>query len=196
MFRKSGYILIFSFLFFTKGQTQNFMHGAGVNFFFMANKTAVSPGIYNNNLLFFTNLTYFPKFTLTESENSSVSVGIPLGAGIGLVRDGGGDYGSVYYGFDFPLVIDYNMGCKATAEMDEGFGWYIGAGFGYTLTNWTDGSSTEKSNSYGPLLRSGVRFGLNDDRHPERALTIALFFKPGLEKAKFKTYGIGVITEF
>jgi hypothetical protein len=173
---------------------QAFMQSAGVNFSIMTAKIATASNRYTATVSF-ANLTYFPKFTVTESENSSVSIGIPVGLGIGIASDVLGGETTVYYGVDLPLAVDFNMGRKSTNENEDGFGWYIGSGFGYTLTNWTDGSSTEKLNSYGPLFRAGVRFTAGSD-HPEWATTVGLSFKPGLESTKFKTFGIGVFIDF
>jgi hypothetical protein len=169
------------------------MHSAGVNFNIMTYKE--SSGTYQNNYtILFTNLTWFPRYNLTESDNSSISIGAPLGAGVGIAS---GLYeSSLYYGFDFPLVLDYNIGFKSSPDNENKPGVYFGTGFGYTLTNWTDGSSTDNLNSYGPLLRGGMRFGAATENHPEWGMTIGLSFKLGLEERKSKTYGIMVLWDF
>ncbi len=194
MIRKSIAFSFFLFLAFTGINAQSFMQGAGATVFIMTAKISTPSEKYTATVSF-TNLTYFPRFTFGEKERSSLSVGIPIGAGIGFANSSGGGESSIYYGFDLPLVIDFNMGRKSSPDNEDNFGWYIGTGFGYTITSWTDGSSTDKLNSYGPLFRSGIRFG-GGSNHPERATTVGLFFKSGLEKTKFKTFGIAALTEF
>lgn len=170
------------------------MHGLGATISIMTANISTSSERYTATVAF-TNLTYFPRYTLTKSDRTSLSIGTPVGAGVGFSAGGGSGDASVYYGFDLPLVIDYNIGRKSTIENEDSFGWYLGTGFGYQFTNWTDGYSTNKLNSYGPLLRAGIRFG-GGSRRPDRATTVGLSFKPGLEKSRFKTFGIAVLTEF
>jgi hypothetical protein len=102
---------------------------------------------------------------------------------------------TIYYGVDPPIPMDFNIGRKSTNDNEERVGWYFGAGFSYTLTNWTDGSSTEKLNSYGPLFRGDIRLGVGRN-NPNKVFSIGLSFKPGLEKTKFKAIGIAVLNEF
>ncbi len=185
------FIFIFTF---SITKSQSFMHGFGATISLMTANIS-TPSVKYTATVAFTNLTYFPRYTLTESDRTSVSIGAPVGAGVGFSTGGGSGDASVYYGFDIPVVIDYNIGRKSTMENEESFGWYVGTGFGYQYTNWTDGYSNEKLNSYGPLLRAGIRFG-GGFNHPDRATTVGLSFKPGLEKSKFKTFGIAVLTEF
>jgi hypothetical protein len=172
-------------------KAQSFMHSAGVNFSIMNAKINNNTGKYSLTTAF-TNLTYFPRLNLMEAENSSVSIGAPVGAGIGISQTGDA---SLYWGFDLPAVIDYNIGKKSSAENEQGFGGYFGGGFGYTFTNWSDGSSTNKINSYGPILRGGVRFGTFDNS-PNVGICIGLSYKIGLETEKFRTYGIQVLADF
>jgi hypothetical protein len=193
MSEKSIFVFFFSFPAFTAIKGQSFMHGAGATVSVMTANISTPNARYTATVLF-TNFTYFPRFTFGEKEHSSLSIGVPVGAGIGF-NNGGSANASVYYGFDLPLVVDFNGGRKSSPDNEDRFGWYAGAGFGYALTNWTDGSSTEKLNSYGPLFRTGIRFGGGSNR-PERATTVGFFFKPGLEKTKFKTFGIAALTEF
>lgn len=174
---------------------QHFMQSAGIAFSILTGKISTPAESYTATVSF-ANFTYFPKFTVTESENSSISIGIPFGLGVGIATSTGYGETSVYYGGDLPLVIDYNRGKKSTNDNDDKFGWYVGTGFGYALTNWTDGSSTAKLNSYGPLIRAGIRLTGGSSNHPTRATTVGFSFKTGLESTKFKTIGIAAMIEF
>lgn len=194
MLKKSIITLLVFIFTFSAGKSQNFMHGAGATISIMTANISTPFQRYTATVSF-TNLTYYPRYTLTESDRTSLSIGAPVGAGVGFSTGGGSGDASVYYGFDLPVVIDYNIGRKSTIENEDSFGWYIGTGFGYQYTNWTDGSSTDKLNSYGPLLRAGIRFG-SGANWPDRATTVGFSFKPGLDKNKFKTFGIAALMEF
>lgn len=193
MLRKISSVTSVCLILVQTGMAQTFLQGLGATVSVMTADIRTAGSSYTATVAF-TNFTYFPRYTLTESENSSVSIGIPIGGGIGIADGSGGGDASLYYGFDFPLVIDFNKGRKSTYENEERFGWYFGAGFGYMLTSWTDGYSSQKLNSYGPIARAGIRFGAGAN-NPDKATTLGLYFKPGLEKHKFKTFGIAVLTE-
>ncbi|HSU28164.1 MAG TPA: hypothetical protein VLJ68_07270 [Chitinophagaceae bacterium] len=190
MIKKATVIFFMMFLIHQGSNAQTFMHGFGATISIMIDKVTSPPGTKYTNAVSFSNLTYFPRFNLTESANTSLSIGAPIGAGIGFDVEGG----TIYYGVDLPLVVDFNMGRKSSYENEDRFGWYIGGGFGYMLTNWTDGSSTEKLNSYGPLIRTGIRFGAGR-KNPDKAVTMGFYFKPGLERSKIISFGVAVLTE-
>jgi len=174
-------------------QSQTFMHGLGATVNLMTAKID-NPSEKYTATVSFTNFTYMPRLIFGAKESSSLSLGFPISAGVGFGSDVFGE-SHIYYGGELPLVIDFNKGRKSSPDNEDNFGWYIGTGFSYTLTNWTTGSSTDKLNSYGPLARFGVRFGGGSNR-PDRATTVGLSFKPGLEDTKFKTIGIVVLMEF
>jgi len=192
MIKKLSMLFISSLLISTASNSQTFMHGLGATVNIMTAKID-NPSEKYTATVSFTNFTYMPRLIFGEKESSSFSLGFPISAGVGFGSDVFGDT-HVYYGGELPLVFDFNKGRKSSPDNEDSFGWYIGTGFSYTLTNWTTGSSTDKLNSYGPLVRFGVRFGGGSNR-PERATTVGLSFKPGLEKTKFKTIGIAVLME-
>ncbi len=151
---------------------------------------------YGNKFsLFQTNFTYFPRYNFVENENSSISIGAPVGAGVGIVNSDSGDPG-VGFSFDLPAVVDYNIGCKSTPETETYFGGYLGAGFGYSQ-NTVSGTSYSniKASSYGPLLRAGVRIGSAKENWRGHAVTIGFYYKKGLEAAKYNTAGCNVLVD-
>ncbi|HNR18026.1 MAG TPA: hypothetical protein PKG90_15265 [Chitinophagaceae bacterium] len=192
MFKKVSIQLFSLLLIGLNGNSQTFMHGLGATVNVMTAKIN-NPSERYTATVSFTNFTYMPRLIFGEKESSSFSLGFPVSAGVGFGSDVFGE-SHIYYGGELPLVFDFNKGRKSSPDNEDNFGWYIGTGFSYTLTNWTTGGSTDKLNSYGPLLRFGVRFG-GGSNHPERATTVGLSFKPGLEEAKFKTFGIVVLME-
>lgn len=191
MLKKMILLSFLSFSIITKIYAQSFMHGIGANISVLTAKINTPSDQYTFTMAV-THFSYFPRFTLTESENSSVSIGSPLGAGVGFLSSGG-ETGGIAWGFELPLAVDYNIGCKSTPDNENTFGGYFGAGFSYLYTGWTDGNETSKANTYGPLARTGVRFASSQS---DWSVTIGLFFKYGLEKEKYKTFGFNIIADF
>lgn len=141
-------------------------------------------------------ITYFPKVNIKETKKSSFSLGVPLSAGIGIPSNEAGPVGGngIYWSVDLPLAVDYNFGCKSSKANADKLGGYFGAGFGYTFCTWTDdGNPSNKGNSYGLLIRAGVRFGFSKAKN--NSLTVGLSYKPGIEKEKYKTIGLNVLVD-
>lgn len=141
-----------------------------------------------------TNLTYFPRYNFVENENSSISIGVPVGIGIGIASNTEGDDAGLYFAYDLPAVIDYNIGCKSTSENEKTFGGYFGVGFGYYKLSISGSEYSDfKGASYGPLFRGGVRLGSSKESWNGHAITIGLFYKKGMEKDKLTTIGFNVL---
>ena len=195
MLKKFFFLSVFT-LSITPIFAQSFMHSAGSTISVMTAKlTDNSYYSYSTDhlVIVHTDVTYFPRVTFLESDNTSFSVGAPLSLGFGIANNIYGDYAerSIFWGFDAPLALDFNMGCKSTPENESMFGGYIGTGFGYSYTNFNAGDGYKFSTkSYGPLFRGGVRFGFGAGTN--LGLTLGFYFKPGLEDEKFKTYGMNL----
>lgn len=170
--------------------SQSFMHSVGATISILSGRT---DDINHNPIsLMQTNLSYFPRYNFVEYDNASVSVGMPLGLGIGIAQNMYSDYG-IAFAYDIPAVLDYNIGYKSTPDNDSRVGGYLGAGFGYygiTISKST--YSDYSGRSYGPMARAGFRFSTPKDRENGHGITIGLFYKKGLEKEKFNTYGCHV----
>lgn len=141
---------------------------------------------------------YYPRYNVSESESSAVSVGLPLTFGLsGEVnsRTGGG----ISLTADLPLTVDYNFGAGSAEDNESGFGGFIGAGFGYTYTNQTFeyyngntlGYDQLKGSSYGPLAHFGLKANIS-----EKIYFLRVFGKLGLETEKFKTFGVAAGVSF
>lgn len=175
--------------------SQEFMHSIGATISVLSG-TVTSPGETSSFSLLQTNFTYFPRYNFIENENSSVSIGAPLGAGIGIASNTYGDPG-LAFAFDVPIVLDYNLGFKATSESSNYFGGYFGAGFGFYHVTITGSQYSDFDGStYGPLVRGGVRIGSANESWGDHGLTIGLFYKKGLEKDKLNTFGFNVLYDF
>lgn len=129
---------------------QNFLHSAGANISVVFAQIE-TPYLKESFTMQVNHISWFPRYTVMEGENFSLSVGSPLGAGVNLLTDNSGG-GGVSWGFDVPLVADYNMGCMSTPDNESGFGGYLGAGFGYMYTSYKlNTSETDNVTTYGPM---------------------------------------------
>ena len=136
---------------------------------------------------------YHPRYNITETENGAISVGLPLTLGIsGSVNSREG--GSISIIADLPITADYNFGAGSSENNESAFGGFIGGGFSYTYSNYTndfvipgtvDLTEQVKGTSYGPLVNGGIRALIG-----ERSFFLRAFYKIGLESAKFKTFGV------
>jgi hypothetical protein len=151
----------------------------------------------------FYGVSWYPRFIITEMGASSISIGIPLTAGLS------GNYnsrtgGELSFGIDAPLMVDYNVGFGALSEEEESrFGGFVGAGFGYTSTasttiddvntSYWDESYFTKAKSYGPAVHAGMRIPLGQDG---LGITLRLSYKKGLEEQKFNFFGVSAFFKF
>lgn len=97
----------------------------------------------------------------------------------------------IYFGYDLSVVTDYNFGTKSSPDNEDNFGGYFGAGFGNMHTNYNTGGGANNVNSYGPLVRGGLRFTFANDNN--RTLSVGAYYKKGMEKDKFNTVGFNVL---
>ncbi|MGZ8557673.1 MAG: hypothetical protein ACXWWC_05050 [Chitinophagaceae bacterium] len=81
--QKKSFFFFIALIVSAISQAQTFMHSAGANFLIMNAKINNFTGKYSLTTPF-TNLTYFPRYNLMETEGSSISIGVPLGAGVGI----------------------------------------------------------------------------------------------------------------
>ncbi len=181
-------LLVALTLFFStvSGKAQGFMHSAGVT---------LSTLLKKGESMMQMNLSYFPRYNFIESERSSVSFGLPVGAGIGIASNTlGSDYG-VAFAYDLASALDYNFGYKSTIDNDSRMGGYIGTGFGYYRVNISKSSySNTTAATYGPMIRGGLRFG--SEAWNGLGLTVGVFYKKGIEAAKLNTVGFHVLADF
>lgn len=193
---KQKFFLLFFIIVSKCSLAQKIMHSYGTtieNLVGYVTKRGTTSQIYITQLYG----TYFPRYNFVEMSKSSLSIGLPLSIGVALANvDNGEDFG-VVFAYDLPIVLDFNFGFKAIAEDTDGkrLGGYIGAGFGY---NKISISKTSNSNftgvSYGPLFRTGIRFGNKKDASwGNKAIEINFYFKPGLEKEKYTSFGSAIL---
>jgi hypothetical protein len=172
---------------------QSLMHSFGANISVI---TGTTGNQYNssNYTMSQTMLSYFPRYNFVENDNSSISLGAPLGIGFGIASNSyDEDYG-LSFAYDLPLVLDYNIGCKSTPDNEGTFGGYFGAGFGYSSVAVSKSASSDfKGKSIGPIFRGGVRIGSNNEAWGGHAITVGLFYKKGINEGAFQTFGCNVL---
>ena len=182
------FLFFTAFFFFTAGiNAQSFMSSYGGTASVIQGKET-SDGPYKT-VLYQLCGTFFPRYNLSESDNSSISLGIPLSAGIGTVNNSDG----IAFSADVPLMGDYNFGCDAIPESESGFGGFLGAGFGYTYTSASSYFGSSNLSSYGPMVHAGVRFIVSQKF--SQSMTFGLFYKVGIEQEKYKTIGFNFLVD-
>lgn len=189
--------LITFWLLFTAidSQAQSFMHSAGATISLITGKVNEQGSSYSFSMTQ-TCLAYFPRYTFVENENSSFSIGMPVGIGFGLSNNYADDAG-VYFAYDLPLVVDYNFGNKSTPDNEQNFGGYFGLGFGYYKVSVSQSAfSNYNGATYGPMARAGVRIGSSREGWNGHGFTVGVFYKKGLEKQQLNTFGFNVFYDF
>ena len=182
------FLFFIVFFFFTAGiNAQSFMSSYGGTASIIQGKET-SDGPYKS-VLYQLCGTYFPRYNLSESDNSSISLGMPLSVGIGQVNNADG----VAFSVDVPLMGDYNFGCDAIPESESGLGGYLGAGFGYTCTSASSYFGSSNLSSYGLMIHAGVRLIVSQKF--SQSMSFGLFYKFGIEQEKFKTIGFNFLID-
>lgn len=180
---------------------QSFMHGVGITI--IGSTTGQGN---NSDVGFGEGFTYFPRVNFIETENLSLSVGIPLSVGISATTSSSYDYYGGYYGggtssvgfiLNAPIILNLNMGRGSTKENRKKFGYFVGAGFGYHHGDFlTDGiydpitdtyKDTYSSNTFGPAANGGVRLGVG---RQHKNIEIRLSYMKGLSESKLNVFGL------
>ncbi len=175
--------------------SQTLMHGLGATISVLSGHVGEESS--SKFMLSQTNICYFPRLNFVENDNSSISVGLPLGIGIGVVSSNGGSDAGVLFAYDLPVVLDYNIGAKSTLDNEQTFGGYFGVGFGYYKVNISKSQYSDFNGaSYGPIFRGGVRIAPASENWQGHGLTIGAFYKKGIEKDKLSTIGFNILCDF
>jgi hypothetical protein len=105
-------------------------------------------------------LVYNPRLNLFGGDKSTFSVGTHIGfgfAGSANSREGGS--GSIVV--DITLILNLNFGAASSPDNTNGFGGFVGAGFGFNKMASTD-SDVPYGGSTGPIFDGGVRILLKN----------------------------------
>lgn len=140
--------LLMSFISLQAQDGPEFMHSLGGKFFFYPNSDGFTS----------TAIVYSPRVNVIYGENSSLSIGTHLGLGFSLTNRAQG--GSRSFVLDLPLVVEWNLGTGSTRDYTDGFGGYVGAGYGLhrvsiSSDEWGGNSA---ATLHGPVFTGGFRF--------------------------------------
>lgn len=172
---------------FTTKLTAQVMHTVGASVP-LGIRTESYNGYKSTEAYYMGAFSYGFRYPLSSTENSSFTIGPLASIGGGFSSD----YSSFIYGGDVQAWADYNRGMGAVADPAKNTGVYFGLGFGGSYTG-IDGEAIDNYSgiSVGPMVRAGFRFGVVDI-----PLGIGLYYKHGLENAKWRTFGFHILADF
>ncbi len=196
MIKRNLFIGAIVLLLSTKISAQSLMHSLGTTSSVIFGRINTPSTSYSFSLRQ-ANVSYFPRYSLTESDNSSITIGAPVGIGVGLITNTYSSEVKPYFSFELPVVIDYNIGLKSTPDNDRRSGFYVGAGFSYyNISLGSNVATGFDGKTYGPLGRLGMRFDITGNGSSKKAVAVGLFYKAGLETTKLSTIGINLFVDF
>ena len=190
-------ILLIGFTFVAASmlRAQRLILGYGTATSLITGKIAYNSGASNIVMPQF-GLCFSPRFILVGMENSSVSIGTPVAVGLGLIPKSYKDDSGVYFTYELPIVLDYNIGRKSTAGNDKKTGMYFGSGFSYSKLGLAHGSYPHfNGETYGPLLRAGYRFNSIWKIHSKHTGVLGLSYRKGLEKDGLNSFTYSVCVD-
>jgi hypothetical protein len=111
-------------------------------------------GIYIANFNGAYGLAYSPRLNFIEiKEAATISVGTHFGIGSSFKDE---ETYKRYLVYDFPLVLELNIGSGSKKDADNGYGVSLGAGYGI---NYFGGSEDGVVNSSGLVLITSIKIG-------------------------------------
>jgi len=196
--------IIFSTLFLLSVSfsfSQSFMHGAGVGIFVLKSQ--------NTNATAAFSLSYSPRFNFMETDALSLSVGVPINAGISGSYYS--EYNSYYGGYEentlkafinAPAILNLNVGAGSTKDNESRFGFFIGAGYGlhYGDAGKTviddygyETTASKYGSSFGPAGNAGVRIAVGSH---QKNIEIRLSYMKIPDDSKLDIYGVNTYFNF
>jgi hypothetical protein len=116
-------------------------------------------------------IVYYPRIDLLQWTSGSISIGAPVMAGVSA----SGKYRStdfdgtktttvegvkgMSFTFDIPIVADLNIGLHSAMQDKGKFGFYVGAGYGYSYTKIRTSVGRIIFDGFDPVVRAGLRMG-------------------------------------
>lgn len=190
-------------LFGSAAFSQTFRHGVGLG--------AYGGFLDKNNgeVTVFSTVHYTPRFHFMESDNTSLSVGLPISIGVAGSYSYVSDYYDEYIESDIrfminaPLMVDFNWGAGATRETGKRFGLFagIGAGFHYGdfVEEYYDSNNmywyndTRSVTSFGPAANLGMRFAVG---RRQKNVEVRFAYHGGLTSPRAHVFGLGAHFNF
>jgi hypothetical protein len=187
---------------FKSSFAQHFTNGIGVGIFVEDAATTIARPSFA--------FTYSPRLNFLETDNSSVSVGIPLSVGFS------GSYNATYdsyYGYaeenslgfmlNVPLMMNFNFGAGSVKGNKSRMGFFAGAGYGYHIGTVDYDMHDEYGNTYttsetesttGIAANVGLRIGLGYRKRHN--LEIRTSYMKGISNHKPNIFGVNCVFNF
>ncbi|PSL28970.1 hypothetical protein CLV42_107116 [Chitinophaga ginsengisoli] len=140
--------------------------------------------------------TYSPRYSFAEKKRTSLSIGIPLTAGIANVFDdlseGKNRPNTRGYMITVPLMFNFNIGAGSARSCKEKYGYFVGAGYAYQVGSvyeaWPDRPGYDFSEPHtrsttGPAFNIGGRIALGRER--KHIMEVRALFMAGITSYKF-----------
>ena len=186
----------------TVAQAQRFTNSTGFTLEYIYGTVGGAAPKSNNLMLTPYYITYSPRFNMLETGSTSLSIGAPVGIFIGgysgTVNNSQFGYSSTIndngwlFGYELPVVLDFNLGKGAIRDDDSRLGAYIGTGYSYSRFNiFGSHYSNYHGTSIGPLIRGGVRLRLGACN----IASLGMFYKQGREHEQFNTIGFNFLCD-
>jgi hypothetical protein len=186
-------LAIILFISVTQGYSQRFINGAGICVFYTGGagfSSFVTGG-----------LSYSPRVNVYETDNSSVSLGLPISIGLSYASNSSSGTASASALVDVPFVVNYNFGRGSTRQNESRLGFFAGGGFGYHVAAYADnngtggsnGDGTTSFNALGPVGNAGVRIGVGQGSHN---IEIKASYMKGLDVTKADIFGVTALFNF
>ncbi len=186
---------LLSFNFLANAQTGTHSLGASVPFGFRT--YSVGTDSKNTDAYYMAQFSWGFRKNLSENENTSFSLGTVTSLGGGLYQDIYG-YTGFIYGGSLQLWADKNHGMGAVPEPTGNRGFHYGLGIGVSYAG-VDGDPIDDESdgiSLGPMARFGYRFGIYSPKKDEyKAMGFSIYYKHGLEGARWRTIGFQILAD-
>jgi len=204
---KHIFILVISLVIATSVSAQHFQHGAGLG--------VTLDNMVEKNIAVGSVLTYNPRFNFHETENVSVSVGIPLSVGYTqntYVTDA--YYNDERYhietSYSFlvqaPVMVNFNFGGGSSPLCHKHIGGFVGAGYAFNYFSPRDyyvyddndyiiGVDTKGGSSAGPAANAGIRIAIGKTHTKSIEIKLSWYHALGSNN-KFNVFGIGAAFNF
>lgn len=180
---------------------QRFIHGAGVGIFVEDAKMIDAKASFS--------FTYSPRLSFAETENTSVSIGIPLNVGFSGSYNAAYSNGYYYedntlgYMINVPLMFNFNIGAGSALGCKDRMGFFIGAGYAYHVgsvfetlydVNGYEYTDSHTRSSTGPAANIGLRIGVGYKK--KRNIEIRTSYMRGVTSYKPHVFGANCLFNF
>ena len=196
---KTFFISVFLLCTLQYTKAQSFLHGVGIGVFVTETPLTEIGG--------FGAITYSPRFNMYETEELSLSLGVPLTVGLS------GTYQYDYYNgyvdeqstirfmLNAPLMVNFNFGTGSTKQNQKRFGFFAGGGFGmhygdyqYMVSeNGYDYYQSKYGTTVGPAANIGFRFAAG---HHQKNIEARFSYMKGISTPNTAVYGAGALFNF